>query len=272
MRLRMRILKQILQKNFSKLIIFFILSIPATHSYSKVVSIDVCQRMVADLSNQFPQKRKLFTTLKPECISETDGRVLLRLMLQANKNNEPADNIREAMVRAASDSLKKVVCHQKEYSDLVQLIDIRFAFKLEESESVITYFDISYETCNNESKKTVDLGVNFGVEACQKHVASNKNNFPRKLSENLTATGLECRKGQTKETALVFFQEFSGVTVREFSSGITQNKKSIKDALKSSYCTNGLTKGLLKVMDISIAFKVKEQEVESIFISEKDCD
>ena len=95
--------------------------------------------------------------------------------------------------------------------------------------------------------------------------------FTQKVSETLTATGLECRKGDSKETALIFFQEFSGVSAQDVSAGITQNKKSIKDSLKNSYCTNGLMKGLLKAMDIAITFKVKEQEVESIVITEKDC-
>lgn len=267
----MQILENISKIYILKLMIFFILGISTTFCYGKVVTIDVCQKLISDLRNEFPQKRKLFTHLKPECITEYDGKILLRMMLQANKNNEPADNIRDSMVRGVSDSLKKTVCHMKEYSELLQLIDIRFAFKLEESEKVITYFDVSHKSCNEESKKTVDIGTNFGMEACRKHVASNKNSFPRKLSETLTATGLECRKGDTKETALVFFQEFSGVTAQEVSAGITQNKKSVKDSLKTSYCSNGLMRGLLNAMDISITFKVKEQEVESIVISEKDC-
>jgi hypothetical protein len=254
-----------------KLMIFFILGISTTFCYGKVVTIDVCQKLISDLRNEFPKKRKLFTQLKPECISEYDGKILLRMMLQANKNNEPADNIREGMVRAASDSLKKTVCHMKEYSNLLQLIDIRFAFKLEENEKVITYFDISHKSCNEESKKTVDIGTNFGMDACRKHVALDRTSFPRKLDENLTAIGLECRKGESKEAALVFLHEASGGTVSEVSAGIRQNQKSIKDSLKNGYCTNGLTRGLLKAMDISVTFKVKEQEVASIVITEKDC-
>ena len=266
---------QIVLKRFQSKALAFVFAVistfAASNCYGKIVTLGACQKFASEMATQYPQKRKLFTTLKPECVTDAEGKIKLRIMMQANKNNERADDIREPMAKAALESVRKVVCHQQDTTDLLQMIDVRFAVKLEESESIISSFDITYEECKEESKKTVDVGSSIGMDMCKNHIATNKSGIPRKLSDTVTVTGLECRKGESKEVALVMFHTLSGGTFEGVSAGLAQNKVAIKDSMRKSLCENGVIRGLLQALDISITYKVMEREVGSIVFTSKDC-
>lgn len=260
-----------LSKKLLKTFLFLLGFFVASSVSAKISTIDVCQKMAPEMEKGFPKKGKIFTALKPECI-DSSGSILLQMTYQANKNNEPEDQLRERLLDSASSNLRKIVCHMKEFAGLLQIIDLRFAFKLEEAESIAYFFDIGHNDCKTESTKAIDLGSSVGLDECRKYVSTTKNKYPKKLSDKISVVELGCRKGESKPVALVYFNEVNVQASREVIAASIINDVALRKSLKSSYCSNGLTRGILNTMDISNVFKVKEAEVGEIVITIKDCD
>jgi hypothetical protein len=108
-----------------------------------------CENIVKELLSvrSFPQRARIFTQLKPVCVKNDKGKVIFKMEMYANKNNDSRDAIRVDMVKGFIQNGQKMMCGQEDLKIIMNLIDIRIALRLEEDLNEVGHFDISEKIC-----------------------------------------------------------------------------------------------------------------------------
>jgi hypothetical protein len=123
-------------------------------SHSHAQDLKFCENIISEMLNykSFPQKAKVFTQLKPICVKNDNGNAVFKMLMYANKNNEPSDSNREKMIEMLIKNGPNMMCRQEDMKPLLQIIDVRVGLRIEENTKEIGYFDISEKICQNISK------------------------------------------------------------------------------------------------------------------------
>ena len=132
-----------------KFIIYLFIFNLALMSSSNANTLKLCQTTIEEmlLITKFPQKRKIFTQIQPECIIGEKGNVIFKMTMYANKNNDSSDDRRIGMINAYLKVGLNQMCQVEEFKILRKLFDIRASLRLEEDLTEIGFFDINDKNC-----------------------------------------------------------------------------------------------------------------------------
>lgn len=141
-------LHQKLDKLIKFIIYIFILNLALMNS-SNANALKLCQTTIEEmlLITKFPQKRKIFTQIQPECIIGEKGNVIFKMTMYANKNNDSSDDRRTSMINAFLKGGLNQMCQVEDFKLLRKLFDIRMSLRLEEDLTEIGFFDINDKNC-----------------------------------------------------------------------------------------------------------------------------
>lgn len=133
---------------FKFLACIFILNFSLVNS-SNANTLKLCQTTIDEmlLITKFPQKRKIFTQIQPECMIGEKGNVIFKMTMFANKNNDSRDDMRTGMINAYLKVGLSQMCQVDEFKLLRKLFDIRMSLRLEEDLTEIGFFDINDKNC-----------------------------------------------------------------------------------------------------------------------------
>ena len=112
-------------------------------------NMELCENIIKEmlLVKSFPQKARTFTQLKPVCVTNDKGKVIFKMVMYANKNNDSRDANREGIIKALIQNGQKMMCVQEDFKLMMKLIDVRVSLRLEEDINEIGYFDINEKIC-----------------------------------------------------------------------------------------------------------------------------
>lgn len=257
-----------------KIITFFMASFLLA-SYSFAETAPPCEAVVKAIANQYPQEQKYTIMQRPSCEGGKGKQTLV--YEYTTKNTEVSrfetEEARQSYVDAFKPVAEARVCDASQFKDLMKHYRIKFVMSFQSTNKKYNVGTYDVASC----KKTAALGADIdskmqmSMDACKIMAANLSKKMPQQIDEMTTRKSVSCRRGFTKETALIFNDEIkSDKSPAEWRAAMENSSDGMK-AFRKQFCGSASAKTLLKSVDVVLSYKVDGEKVGELPVSQDDC-
>lgn len=257
------------------LIVAFMLS-PPSISFAKIQSIESCQRIANEIqSGGYPKRGKAFVQYAPECVATKEG-IVLRFKVVANKSNEFNSDYYDGLINSVSEASVAGICDSTEMGALMDLVDLRFDYFVDGETNSRKSVMATQQVCNQKRVKPQVQPAKsanseeMDLKTCNLAVQAAKKQLPQKLDETTIRYDIDCRQGSSKKAAIVYRHEVLAAGKEDIAKKNLLSPLAKSQVVRSS-CLSETSRNILKAADTVYAFKIGDEIVREILVTEGDC-